>query len=122
MTNFDQRASDRAVVRLYPRRSERESNIASNAGQVHALCIAAELMEGMFDELKVLGRADPILSRELMIEGCAISEQLAELQGVVIQLSGASNPSDEFARAISILRPLSRRLEALAQNFEARES
>jgi hypothetical protein len=84
--------------------------------------MAAELMESMFDELKVLGRADPILNRDLMIEGPAISDQLAELQGIVTQLSGTSSPSDELERGMAILGPLSRSLEALAQNFEARES
>ncbi len=96
-------------------------DIDGHAIQMHSLCMATELMEDLLDELEVLSITDPSLSRDLMLEGPAISEQLAELRRILPLLPGGSNRAD-VERAVAILGPVSRRLEALAQGYEARQS
>ncbi len=97
-------------------------DIDGHAIQMHSLSMATELMEDLLDELKVLSITDPSLSRDLMHEGPALSEQLAELRRILAALPGDSNHADVCERAVAILGPVSQRLEALARGFEARQS
>jgi hypothetical protein len=103
-------------------RSERRSAdpIDTAARELHQLCIATELMEGMFQELRAL--SDAVLHLDLVTEPPAISAQLAELRALVSRMPSASNINDDFARAKALLGSLSRRLDTLAQGFEARNS
>jgi hypothetical protein len=93
--------------------------------QAHYLCIAAELMANMFEELNALKETDASLSRDLMVEGPAISEQLAALHKLVNRVSAGPDGSGDLElieQGKAILGPLSRRLETLAHDFEERIS
>jgi hypothetical protein len=105
-------------------RSERRSAdpIDIAARELHQLCVATELMEGMFQELRALSESDAVLRLDLVTERPAISAQLAELRALVSRMSSASNINDDVARAKALLGPLSRSLDTLAQGFEARNS
>ena len=88
----------------------------------HCLCVATELMESMLLELYAFSGSDVSLRFALVTEGPAISEQLADLRGLVSQLSAARCLKNELERAKALVGPLFRRLDTLAENFEVRNS